>query len=492
MIRYFISLIAIIVFTANAYADYSAGVDAYKKKDYRKAKEEFQILADQGNADAQIMLGYMFASGKGVLQDYIQAHLWFNLAAAQGKDRAVEARDKIAEVMTPQQVAEAQYLAREWKPEVASAQEASKNLKTSEKIGPTGAALIREIQENLTALGYDPGPADGVMGNRTHWAIRDYQKEAGLPIDGEPSQDLLEQLKKERQNLLTEEKAATSSMSETFIGVKAAPEPQTQEVIDQLKEIVQKGENERRADSIFLKELYDLIERYDWPWRNRLFHDDFQDGDLTRNPVWNVVSGDFWVDSNKRLVSRFTSPEQKRETSSDRQEEDTGTQILKGILGQILKEKEEEPGRPMQSTKAEIYSSAHITNSFSMDIELITLPAGNDARLEIGPYKGMERYDGYRLLYIGGETATFELSRQNYRGSSIIEVSKSGPLLSDGLIHVIRWQRYSDGNMIVALDGTVIIRTIDRSFQDSFDGFSIINYNGDFAFTQIGIFGTNN
>ena len=119
MMRYIIIFTVFITFTANAYADFSAGIDAYTKKDYRTALVEFQTLADRGNADAQFMLGYMYASGKGVLQDYIQAHLWFNLAAAQGKDRAVEAREKIAGLMTPQQVAEAQRLAREWKPKEA-------------------------------------------------------------------------------------------------------------------------------------------------------------------------------------------------------------------------------------------------------------------------------------------------------------------------------------------------------------------------------------
>ena len=84
-----------------AHADFKAGIDAYTKKDYRTALKEFRPLAEQGDVDSQFMLGYMYASGKGVIQDYIQAHLWFNLAAAQGEDRAAKARDKIAEVMTP-------------------------------------------------------------------------------------------------------------------------------------------------------------------------------------------------------------------------------------------------------------------------------------------------------------------------------------------------------------------------------------------------------
>jgi len=54
--------------------------------------------------------------GLAVPQDYVQAHLWFNLAAAQGDESAREGRDIIGLRMTPARIAEAQKLAREWKP----------------------------------------------------------------------------------------------------------------------------------------------------------------------------------------------------------------------------------------------------------------------------------------------------------------------------------------------------------------------------------------
>jgi len=72
--------------------------------------------ADQGNADAQFILGLIYGDGVGVTQDYVQAHLWNSLAAAQGQKDAVKFRDSLAKQMTPAQIAEAQKLAREWKP----------------------------------------------------------------------------------------------------------------------------------------------------------------------------------------------------------------------------------------------------------------------------------------------------------------------------------------------------------------------------------------
>jgi TPR repeat protein len=73
--------------------------------------------AEQGNADAQTKLGTMYYEGKGVPQDYIQAHRWFNLAASSGDKVSAEAaedRELAASKMTPQQIAEAQRLANEW------------------------------------------------------------------------------------------------------------------------------------------------------------------------------------------------------------------------------------------------------------------------------------------------------------------------------------------------------------------------------------------
>lgn len=50
--------------------------------------------------------------------------------------------------------------------------------------------LVRNIQGGLTRLGYNPGPADGVMGQNTFRAIRKYQARNKLPVDGQPSRSL--------------------------------------------------------------------------------------------------------------------------------------------------------------------------------------------------------------------------------------------------------------------------------------------------------------
>ena len=58
----------------------------------------------------------MYANGQGVIQDDIQAHMWFNLAAAGGNEKARKNRAIVAKRMTRTQIAEAKRLARQWRP----------------------------------------------------------------------------------------------------------------------------------------------------------------------------------------------------------------------------------------------------------------------------------------------------------------------------------------------------------------------------------------
>lgn len=74
-------------------------------------------LADAacGEADACFDLGVAFSTGNhGVNADFVEAHKWFNLAAARGHAEASWCRADIADEMTAREIAEAQRRAREW------------------------------------------------------------------------------------------------------------------------------------------------------------------------------------------------------------------------------------------------------------------------------------------------------------------------------------------------------------------------------------------
>jgi len=55
--------------------------------------------------------------------------------------------------------------------------------------------LVTDIQRMLTELGYRPGAVDGSMGERTRQAIRRYQSNTGLTVDGHPSESLRQHLR---------------------------------------------------------------------------------------------------------------------------------------------------------------------------------------------------------------------------------------------------------------------------------------------------------
>ncbi len=69
--------------TAPARAGFDEGAAAYIRGDYATALREWRPLAEQGNAKAQYSLGIMYGDGLGVPQDYVQAHMWYNLAASR-------------------------------------------------------------------------------------------------------------------------------------------------------------------------------------------------------------------------------------------------------------------------------------------------------------------------------------------------------------------------------------------------------------------------
>ncbi len=105
----------VVLVAAPACTDFEPGEEAYDRGDYATALKEWRPLAEQGDAEAQFIMGGMYNLGQGVPQDDVQAHMWLSLAAAQGIENARKARDILAARMTPAQIAEAQRLAREWK-----------------------------------------------------------------------------------------------------------------------------------------------------------------------------------------------------------------------------------------------------------------------------------------------------------------------------------------------------------------------------------------
>lgn len=87
-------------------------------QDYKEALTLFQWAAGKGNILSQFRLATMYVDGHGVSKDYAQAHKWLSLAVqgSNGNQELKEQLHRLEKVMTPEQIAEAQKLAREWQP----------------------------------------------------------------------------------------------------------------------------------------------------------------------------------------------------------------------------------------------------------------------------------------------------------------------------------------------------------------------------------------
>jgi TPR repeat protein len=128
--------------------DFDKGSEAYFAGDYATALQEWRPLAEQGDAEAQASLGYMYDNGYGVIQDYTEvvnwyrkaaeqgyasaqtnlgimyydgngvlqdaviAHMWYNISSANGDATGSHNRRVIERRMPSEQIAEAQALAR--------------------------------------------------------------------------------------------------------------------------------------------------------------------------------------------------------------------------------------------------------------------------------------------------------------------------------------------------------------------------------------------
>lgn len=79
-----------------------------------RALELYRSAADAGDPFSQLQLGLRYAAGAGVEQDYVEAHKWVNLSAADGNAEAIKSRALFAKLMTPEQVSAAQRAARDW------------------------------------------------------------------------------------------------------------------------------------------------------------------------------------------------------------------------------------------------------------------------------------------------------------------------------------------------------------------------------------------
>ncbi len=186
-----------------------------------RAAHWFERAARHGVRDSQFNLAVLHHRGLGVKRDLTRAWFWYELAAAQGDDTARRQADLLAEhlgrarlrsmreklaAFRPAPVVRNANVVVMERPEWRRATVASRN---DGRVAPSRAdsaravssasgevELVRRAQRLLARLGYDVGPIDGILGNRTANAIRLFQMQRRLPVNGRPDARLLRELER--------------------------------------------------------------------------------------------------------------------------------------------------------------------------------------------------------------------------------------------------------------------------------------------------------
>ena len=89
-------------------------------KDDAEAVKWLRKAAEKGVDESQYELGLMYANGRGVPKDDATAYQWYLLAVAQGNEEARKGMDDMEKLLTPEQRAEGQRMAREFKAKARS------------------------------------------------------------------------------------------------------------------------------------------------------------------------------------------------------------------------------------------------------------------------------------------------------------------------------------------------------------------------------------
>ena len=145
----------------------------------QKAAEYFEAAASSGIPESAFNLGLIYENGLLGTAKPNEALLWYKTAADLGNEDAKNAMNQLAKTLKLN-ASDLDGLVNQFPDPL-------------QKLGQQGnvSTLITQIQEQLSGFGLYPGTADGFKGPLTADAIRLYQARNDIPVNGEPSEELL-------------------------------------------------------------------------------------------------------------------------------------------------------------------------------------------------------------------------------------------------------------------------------------------------------------
>lgn len=261
-------------------------------------------------------------------------------------------------------------------------------------------------------------------------------------------------------------------------------------MIADLRRLIAAADKARAADPVFLRDLNELARRYSWPWDVRVLFDDFNDGDLSRDPAWTIEGGDILTNRYVGVRTIVVPRGAYRDERPSQRQSDRGD-LARQIIGTILQGQQqgtrEEPRHRYGPREAVMAAPVRVSNAFALQVRLSS-ETTDPGRIEFGVTQGAGGA-GYRFAYNPKGSPSFEILRVGSSGTAVIEASRAATALEDRAFHEIQFTRANNGRMTLSVDGKDVIDTIDRAFRDTFDGVVLRNAGGDFTVRQIALYG---
>ena len=345
-------------------------------------------------------------------------------------------------------------------------------------------ATLARIQTGLRARGYSVANVSGEWEATTEAAIRSYQRDRGLAVNGQATAELATLLGEglpasvaTRENIRAVQTALnqrgySAGVPDGYMGpaTRAAINSYSQRTgLPAATEVTQGLLSSLGIGTPVAGTPATPADPGDGRGRVML-RDGFDDGNYDLNPVWKVLGQSFTVENGMLKSSVTLSPQ----TQEDRQRA-----LVAGLLQQVFGvQLAQEPNT------AGIATGVSFPNDYALTFTLRET-SNRPGRINLGAYTGNNATHGYRLLYDGQAAQSLAIIAGSPSGFTTVASTSQGPKLDDGNSHRVTINRTANGRLAVAIDDAPVLSVTDQSITASHEGVSFVNASGDWEIDQV-------